>query len=636
MPSMKELILSHLIKVLPGFGIDSSTIKLEYPENSDHGDFSTNIAMAYAKKLNLPPKILAEKIVVEFQKEMPTSVSSVEVAGPGFINFKMKDIVIAEEALQEIKSLNFTKDYSPQNPSAFSQLSGESDHSPLFQSGIRAQKVMIEYTDPNPFKVFHIGHLMSNAIGESISRLYQETGSDVVRACYQGDVGLHVGKTIWAILNISKDIPDEIEKAAVTEKVKWLGEMYIAGSQIDEGSSAYKEIQAVNKQVFDKSDPIINVIYEKGRRWSLEYFDQIYTRLGTKFDTFFFESALADAGIAIVNKFSAHQDGSTNENSNFISQPVFTKSDGAVVFKGEDHGLHTRVFITSQGLPTYETKELGLNTEKFKLYPDLDQSIIITANEQSDYFRVLLKVFSIIDPAIFQKTKHISHGMMRFASGKMSSRKGNIVSADGLIGEIKEMVLAKISDREFSAEEKDELADIIAIGAIKYTILRSSVGSDIIFDSAASISFEGDSGPYLQYSAVRAASILEKAKDSGFKINDSGMGMIGSHLGKVGAQSDEMSEGLSNFSMPDKVGIFEKLLTRFPDIISRAKDEVAPQTVANYLITLAGAFNAFYANQTIVDEKDPLSPYRVALTEKFLETMTKGLWVLGIKVPKRM
>ena len=566
---MKEQLLERLKKAAAEFGIEPSAVNLEYSDSSEKGDLSTNVALASGKKLKENPRALADKLIAKLDADRPDFVASIEAAGPGFINFRLKDEIFA-------KAVVALADHgAPKIP----------------RSG---RKVMIEYTDPNPFKVFHIGHLMSNAIGESLSRLIEHSGAEVIRACYQGDVGLHVAKTIWAITKKSKQSIDKVS-GSVEEKVKWLGEMYIEGSKYDEDKEVQKEIVEINKKVFAKSDAEINSIYEAGRKWSLEYFDTVYRRLGTKFDKFFFESEVGEAGVKAVDEF--------------LKQGVFVKSEGAIVFKGEDHGLHTRVFITSQGLPTYETKELGLNEEKFQLYPDLGESIIVTANEQNDYFKVLLKVLSLVKPEIAQKTKHLSHGMMRFASGKMSSRKGNIISAESLIDDIKGMVQEKMVGREFPASEAEEVADMVAIAAIKYTILRQGIGGDVIFDSAASISFEGDSGPYLQYSAVRAQSVLAKAEKEAVH---------------------------SEIKLPEKAGQLERLIVRFPDLASRAREEYAPQQIAGYLIELAGAFNAFYGNNTIVDPKEPLSTYRIALTRAFLATMTDGLWLLGIKVPKKM
>jgi arginyl-tRNA synthetase len=582
---MKSQLIAHIAATLARMGMSEDSFKLDFTENPEHGDFSTNAAMVNAKKLGLAPKELAVNIVTELATDQPDFISEIEIAGPGFINFKIKDSVFVGQIIAAIKA-------------------GEVYGWGTVDTG---RKIMVEYTDPNPFKIFHIGHLMSNAIGESISRLLEVSGGDVIRACYQGDVGLHVAKTIWAAQR-SNEAGLWLEGGAhagkcLTEKVAWLGTMYVEGSKFDDDIAIQKEIAIVNKKIFEKSDPVINDIYEQGRKWSLDYFETIYDRLGTQFHEYIFESEVADMGVRIVREF--------------IGKGVFVESEGAVVFKGEDHGLHTRVFLTSQGLPTYETKELGNNTKKFNLFPELAESVIITANEQTDYFRVLLKVFSIIDPNIFKKTRHISHGLMRFASGKMSSRKGNIVSAESLIEDIRTLVGEKLADRELTPAEKSEISDIVAIGAIKYTILRQAIGGDVIFDTAASISFEGDSGPYLQYAAVRAGSLLEKAAEAGMQA-------------RVFAD-----EGTARI-VPDKVTDLEKLLSRFPDVVARARAEYAPQLVSTYLIALAGAFNAYYANNTIIDVTDPLSPYRVALTEAFRMTLVRGLWILGIKVPKRM
>jgi arginyl-tRNA synthetase len=574
---MKEQLLRHLRKTALNLGIDQTSISLDYPEDPEHGEFSTNIALASAKALKTNPRALAEKIVAEYKKDMPDFVGSVSVAGAGFINFEIKDEALARQAII-----------------------GQ----PRMAAASKGH-ILIEYTDPNIFKVFHIGHLMSNAIGESISRLIEHSGTKVTRLCYPADIGLHIAKSIWAMQKHMSDIP--ADSAPIQEKTSFLGKMYVEGTQayeadklIDNGITAKDDIDALNKIVYERSSPAVNALYEKGRRWSLEHFDILYERLGTKFDASIYESEMAPIGLEIVHDFA--------------KKGVFEESDGAIVFKGEKYGLHTRVFINSHGLPTYEAKEMGLNVTKFERYPDIERSIIVTASEQNEYFKVVIKALSLIDENIGAKTVHIGHGMLRFATGKMSSRTGKVITAESLIDEMKALVKEKMVGRQFSADEEEKIADAVAIGAIKYTILRQAVGSDVIFDSAKSISFEGDSGPYLQYSAVRAAAVLEKA-------------------GKEGV---EIIRDPAQAILPEKAGQLEKLIIRFSDIVERASLEYAPQQVANYLIELAGAFNSFYGNYTIVDMKEPLSPYRVALTKSFLKTMTDGLWLLGIKVPEKM
>ncbi len=607
---MKQEIISLLEIALKNIGIQDPAIKIDHPEVAEHGDFSTNVALAYGKQLQLAPKELAEKIVGELkdlnakQSNSADFIRDISVAGPGFINFKLKDEVFAKEVLDVAGR--------SENNSNQGSLKGKS----LNQTNQNAkpEQVLIEYTDPNTFKAFHIGHIMSNTIGESISRLIENTGTKVVRICYPSDIGLHIAKSIWAMEQHLDEIPSEA--APIEERTAFLGKMYVLGTNAYDADPLVKnEIDELNEAIYDRSDEDMNELYNKGRQWSLDHFDLLYELLGTKFDVTIFESEMAPVGLQIVRENIDKKNPATVDGG-----PVFVESDGAIVFKGEEYGLHTRVFINSRGLPTYETKDVGLNVTKFEKFPDAVQSIIVTANEQNDYFRVLTKVFSLIDTKNGGKTMHIGHGMLRFASGKMSSRTGNVVTADALIGDIRKMVMEKISERKFSVDEVEEIADTIAVGAIKYTILRQAIGGNVIFDSVASISFEGDSGPYLQYSAVRASSVLEKVG-----------GDANSKASKSSAASSK-----SNVKLPETVGLLEKLIVRFPDITERARAEYAPQHVANYLVQLAGAFNAFYANQTIIDEKDPLTAYRVELTRAFLKTMKRGLWLLGIKVPKKM
>ncbi len=281
------------------------------------------------------------------------------------------------------------------------------------------------------------------------------------------------------------------------------------------------------------------------------------------------------------------------------------------MFRGEnfDKKLHTRVFINKEGLPTYEAKELGLSKIKNDIYA-YDKSIIVAANEINEYFKVLLKAMSLVFPDFAEKTKHLSHGMLRLPEGKMSSRTGNIISAESLINQVKEKVLEKMKDGEISESEKPVIAEVISIGAIKYSVLHQAIGGDIVFDFDKSISFEGDSGPYLQYSAVRAQSLLNKAE-----------GIV-----KI---SDNLPEGWETTNL-------ERLLERFPDVVVRAGTEYAPHYIATYLIEIAGEFNSFYASHKIIDDGDMTSPYRLALTQTFHQVMVSGLNLLGIKVPEKM
>lgn len=566
---MNSEILARLGEICAGLGLESSQMKLDFPEDMEMGDLSSNIALANAKRLKMDPANLAKKIVSAFNDKTPAGVAGATIAGPGFINFKLKDGVFFEGVVSPMRASDAAEG---------------------------AEKVLVEYTDPNTFKVFHIGHLMSNAIGESISRLIESSGSKVVRICYPSDIGLHIAKSIWALQKHIDEMPSD--DAPIVERTAFLGRMYVEGTnEYEKDPGAKDDIDALNKVIYEGSSKEIDSLYQKGRKWSVDHFERLYNMLGTKFDEYIYESEMAPIGLDLVKEYAG--------------KGVFEESKGAIVFKGEKYGLHTRVFINSQGLPTYEAKDVGLNLTKFKKHPDADLSVIVTGSEQNDYFKVIIKAISLIDEKDGKKTKHIGHGMLRFASGKMSSRTGKVITAEALIDDIKALVKEKIADRGFSAGESDSVADDIAVGAIKYTILRSSIGSDIVFDSAASISFEGDSGPYLQYSAVRAGSILKKATEAGV---------------------DQAKIAI----FPEKAGNLERMLWRFAAIMGRARKDLAPQMIAGYLTSLAGVFNSYYASQTIIDEKDPLSPYRVALVRSFRDTMERGLDLLGIRIPEKM
>lgn len=517
---MKETLEKLISKALEEAGVKNADFVVEHPTDLKMGDYSTNVGIKYRdKKVEVLEYLIRNK---------PQEVERIEMAGPGFINFYLSK-EFYKESLKEIIQ------------------EGEK-----FGRGkkLKGEKVMVEYTDPNPFKEFHIGHLMSNAIGEAVSRIIEWNGAEVKRANYQGDVGMHVAKALWR------------------------GNYTLGAKAYEEDPGAKEEIEEINRKLYDRSDPELNQKYETGKRESLEKFEIIYKRLGTKFDFCFFESETAPIGKKIVE-----------ENI----ERVFEKSDGAIVFKAEPP-LHTRVFINSQGLPTYEAKDLGNAVNKYDKYK-YTKSIVVTGNEIKDYFRVVLEALRRIYPALAEKTKHLPHGMLRLPSGKMSSRTGDVITAESLIEDVKGKV------------KGDEQ---VAVGAIKYMILRQSIGNDIIFDIEKSVSTEGDSGVYLQYAHARAGTLLEKA-------------------GKKGHPSGER----------ENVHEVEKLLYRFPEIIERAQEEYAPHHLTTYLTELAGAFNNFYAHEQVIGDS-PEANYRLAIVEAFKTVLKNGLSVLGIPVLDKM
>lgn len=539
---------------------------LEYPVDSSHGDFATNVAMVMAQKEKTNPRDLAEKYVLILQKNKIDEVSGVEMAGPGFININI-DSKVFSSSIDKINKAGDTF--------------GENKH-------YTGSRFLIEHTQPNPFKEFHIGHMMNNVIGESVARLIENQGNEVVRASYHGDVGLHVAKAIWGIINLG---------IGTNVDVKTLGQAYSLGAKMYESDELAKaEIIEINKKVYDGSDDEINNLYKTGRQVSLDYFEKMYERLGNKFDFHFYESESAPVGKKIVEEF--------------LDKGVFEKSEGAVIFPGEKFGLHTRVFLNSDGLPTYEAKEIGLmQIKRDKCYP-FNLSITVTANEQDAFFKVTEKALEQVFPDLSGKVFHLSHGMLKLPSGKMSSRTGDILTAEWIINSLKNGAKEKIKEPLMSDEEKDLVGEVVALGALKFSILRQAIGGDIVFDINKALSLEGDSGPYLQYATVRAGAVLRKAKE------------------------------VVNISSVEPVGwqttLIEKLLERFPSVLERSAVEYAPHYLVTYLTNLASEFNSFYAKEKIIDSENKNSSYRLAIVRAFVSVMTSGLHLLGISVPDRM
>ncbi len=549
---LKEIIESEIRNLLR-----DENLNFVVEKSSNFGEYTTNVALVSAKEMKHSPKETAEHLAEELRRsglcDAFGPVEKIEVAGVGFINFYVKEKILREHVGEIIAR----------------------GHEYGKKKTLSGKKVIVEYTDPNPFKEFHIGHVMSNTIGEALSRIVSANGAEVKRACYQGDVGMHVAKSVWGM-----------QRMEITD-AQSLGRAYALGSQSYEENKA--EIQEINKKIYDRSDEEINALYDLGRKLSLEYFEELYKKLGTKFDYYFFESVTGPLGKEIVERNLGG---------------VFEKGEGgAVVFKGENHGLHTRVFLNSEGLPTYEAKELGLSKYKHDTYP-YDTSVIVTGNEVNDYFQVLLRAMSLVFPELEKKTKHISHGMLRLPSGKMSSRTGDVITAEWLISELKSMVFQKMSEREL--EHKEEIAEKIAIAGIKYSILKQSPGKDIIFDFEKSISFEGDSGAYLLYTFVRTQAILRKAE--------------------ISPDAKQGSEPASELE--------KKLFEGLGNALEMATREYSPNYLVSYLSDLCRAFNSYYEKNHIIGNEH--TPYRLALVSAVGIVLQNGLEILGIPVVKKM
>ncbi len=572
-----QQIQKSIQKVLNDLGLKKkrSEIHLERPQDETHGDWATNVAMTLSKELKKSPREIAEdiKVGLEEQKDLMKTVEKIEIAGPGFINF------------------TFSKDYYLENLQKINDTYG---HKTLDNP----QKIIVEYGQPNTHKLPHIGHLFSYIVGNSFARILNSQGHEIKEANYQGDVGPHVAKCLYAWIKKGRPRPDNLK-----ERVQLLQKCYQEGSAAyEESEDAKREIQEINKKIYDKNSDI-QEDWQETRQWSLDFYRQFEKELGVNQEYFYLESQTWKSGQEIVKENIGK---------------VFKESEGAIVFPGEDYGLHTRVFITQKGTPTYEAKDVGLVFKKFEDW-NFDKTVITTASEQNAYFDVITEAIEQINPEFEGKIKHVGFGMISLKSGKMSSRKGKILSAPQLVEVVKEKLEEIIAERgELSDEEKSQVVERVALGAIKYAFLKGNIMQNKSFDLEESISFEGNSGPYLQYTYARIQSVLSNAPKSQRKLEGIDQSI------------------LTSLDSEEELNLI-KWLERFPETVSLAAEELSPHYISTYLFELAQRFNIFYKQHSINSaDSEELITARQFLARQTAQVLKNALNLLGIEVVDKM
>jgi len=563
---VKEEIIIALKQI-----VGEKDIHLEIPQKDEFGDYSTNIAMvAFEGSGSKSPREYAELIVTQLKAELKLNeiVEKIEVASPGFINFWLKQDVLISNLIEiDRQKENYGK------------------------SKLGNTKIIFEFGQPNTHKLPHIGHLFSYVYGNSTSRILEAVGFEIKRANYQGDIGLHVAKCLWAYQKKNPIAPESLEA-----KVKLLQECYQEGSQAYENDEKAKsEIDTVNRAIYSE-DSKISPLWLETRSWSVRYYKEFEARLGIAFDRSYFESEVYKEALEIVKK---------------NSPGVFHKSQGAVIFPGSEYGLHDRVFVNGAGDPTYEAKDLALAKLKMKEYP-ADKLIVTTASEQNEYFKVLIKALETIDPSFKSRFMHIGFGMVDLKEGKMSSRTGEFIGAIELVnivvGEIKEILKTR---KDVSDEEKEKIAEVVGIGAVKYSFLKNNPLQNMKFDIKESISTEGNSGPYLQYTYARCQSVLAKA-----------------------GKSKTFKKGTKNMVTDTEELTLLRSLIYFPEVLEKAARDYTPNTICEYLHDLAQKYNAFYNKDKIIASEN--EEFRLEITKACAQILANGLDLLGIGAPEKM
>lgn len=608
MEKIKQL-LKLVISTLYGVEVEANVVAA--PKDTG-ADFATNIAMSLTKTLKRNPLEIAEEIRGELLRQAESEngvVDNVEVAKPGFINIKLGD------GFYKAKIAKYQKDFLDN----------------ISQDEYLDKTVICEFSDPNPFKILHVGHLYTSMVGDAMSRIIEFAGGKVVRANFGGDVGLHVAKNMYALLQHVDRISDEMTP---TEKAELMAESYVEGSTAyEEDEKAKQEIVEINQKIYKiaaageevvakleeeveaseggaksdvEKDLLIAKVYYWGRKASYQYFEDFYRNIGVKFDRYYPESTVAGKGLEVVKRE--------------LKNGVYEESDGAVVFKGEKYGLHTRVFINKNGLPTYEAKDVGLIFTKWADY-HFDKSVIITGNDIIDYMKVVLKSIEQYAPELSSRTLHITHGQVKLpGKEKMSSRKGNFLKAVDVINLINDELFevqknVNSSRGESSETEQKKVDPKILFGAIRYAFLKYKVGGDIIFDVDESVSMTGNSGPYLQYAAVRAQKVLGKIFESQSK-----------------QPNKEITQ--NSWTLNDFEKSLIKKVIQYKSVLEEAVKELAPSKICTYLYEIAQEFSRFYENVQVVGSDFEVERGEIVLA--YLKVLTHGLSLLGIEVPEKM
>lgn len=590
---MKETIKDMVLKALKEEGIDPSLdFVVEHPADLSKGDYSTNVAMAYSKILKQSPAVLAGNLVKKLEVMLSSFISKVEVAGPGFINFHLaspfftESIKTINEAGQEFGKTNISK----------------------------GEVWAIEYVSPNPNKAMHLGHLRNSIVGTSFCNILEANGAKVIREMVDNNRGIAIAKAMWGYLVSAKKDGARVEDISYwqSHKDEWnapaevgmkpdrfVDEMYVKGSAECENPEADARVrdlvvkwEAKDSAVWELWNVILGFAYA-GQKETL-------ARLGATFDMVWHEHEHYEEGKRYV------EEG--------LKKGIFKKlEDGAILTDLESFGLSDTIVQKKDGTSLYITQDIALTDLKKKKH-NADHLVWIIGPEQSLALEQMFAVCEQLGIGKKEEFTHLSYGYVSIkGKGKMSSREGNVVYADDVLDEAKSKAKEIMKDR-IPEEDIEIISEQIAKAAITYEMLKAGRTRDISFDIESALSFEGDSGPYLQYSHTRASSVLRKAKEE-----------------NVEARAGEY-ETISENEMK-----LTRTLYRFPEVIEEAFLLQAPQLIVTYLTELASCFNSFYANNPILNKEDPeTSASRVALVQAFVIVMKNGLDVLGIPTPSRM
>ena len=533
--------------------------RLEEPPRPELGDLSYP-CFELAKETKRSPVVIAKELADTLKPR--GLVKEINAFGP-YVNFFLDVEKYSEDVLKTVIKRGET-----------------------YGRGAKKGTIAVEYCHVNTHKAFHIGHARTTCLGESVSRLLDFQGYEVLRFNYQGDIGPHVARCLWGIENLRMKMPRKIK-----DRGRWLGLVYTnAAKKISDNEKLEDEVKSLTTQLYEGNDEDLMKAWKETREWSLAYFEDIYADLGIKFDRLFFESQFGSSAVEEAKKL--------------VERGFLRESEGAIIADLKEFGLDVAVLVSSEGYPLYHAKDISLAREEFASKPD--KVIHVVASEQDFYFRQLFKILGFVEREWFENNQHLSYGTVNLKTGRMSSREGTLVTYDELMDKLRSNALKETKKRTKANLEK--ISEMVALGALKYDLLKMSNNKTITFDWKEALDFQGNSAPYLQYTHARARSILGKTSS------------------KPAVKGSDLAL--------EKEKQLVKYMASFPSILERSAEDGKPNILANYLHELATSFNEYYQTTPVI--KSEVRNSRLALVKAVSIVLKNGLGLLGIEAPDRM
>ena len=559
-------IIAKLIKEHVDLEIEDIKKLIEIPPKSDMGDFAFP-CFQLARVMRKAPNMIAEELALKLNKE---GFERIENLGP-YVNFFVDKEAFTKNAIETV--LTEGEDYGKSNI-------GE------------GKTVCVEYSSPNIAKPFHVGHLFSTSIGNSLYKLFKEEGYDVVGINHLGDWGTQFGKLISAYKRWVDE--EALEKDAISELlriyVKFHDEAEKDPSLVDEGRMHFKRLEEGAEEE--------TALWKRFRELSLKEFNRVYDLLGIKFDSLAGEAFYNDKMQVVIDELK--------------EKKLLTESNGAQVVMLDEYNMPPCIVLKGDGATIYATRDLAAANYRKNTY-DFDKCVYVVGTPQALHFKQVFKTLELAGKDWAKDCVHVGFGLVKFADGGMSTRKGKVVLLDDLLSEAVSKTLEIINEKNPELENKEEVAKKIGIGAVIFTYLKNSREKDIIFDWKEILSFEGETGPYVQYSYARGNSILERA-------------------GEV----DLTNVDYSKLNSKEEFELI-KSLESFKKNIHLAIEKFEPSVMSRYVIEVAKLFNKFYNAHSVLNlDDEELKKARLALVKASLQVIKNGLGLLGIEVVEKM